>query len=212
MKINYLFAFILLSFSASAQTAREYFFPAQGKNASTYTTEFNDEKKLTKIYVRDYGDSALIATQSNVVVNTNNIARPNAWEQSVKINPLEIVAMRGRAKTANGIEHFDRSGDILFKLPARQAEIAQWENPNQRGTRIEVQRSEFCKVQIDGENRDAVKVTTILKRKTDGKEENFYTEYFVKGIGFYKRTDPTGVYISEILTEQKSDPNFPTLN
>lgn len=204
-------------FSASVgftQTARDYFFPDRDKNLSVYNnTTFGDnsDQKLTKIYVKDYGDSALITTQSNMVVRVNNTQRPEIWEQAVKISPLEIIAMRGKAKTQNGLERFDNNGEVIFKVPRKKSETIEWSSPNQNGAVKTIYRAEFTAVKVDGKKLKAVKVSCIQKRNHSGEESVFYVDYYVEGIGRYKRTTENGVAL-EVLGKQAYDPNVPAVN
>jgi len=197
-----------------AQTARDYFFPARDKNLSVYYTSTfgdNSDQKLTKIYVKDYGDSALITTQSDLVVRVNNTQRPNTWEQAVKISRLEITALRGKAKTQNGLEKFDNSGEVLFKIPAKKSETVEWSSPIQNGAIKTIYRSEFTTVKVDGKKLKAVKVSRIEKRIHSGEELLSYADYYVAGIGLYKRTAGKRLEL-EVLSSQTYDPNVPVLN
>jgi len=208
-----LFSVFSVSFGF-AQTARDYFFPGSDKNLSVYNTaEYGDkrEKKLTKIYIKNYGDSALITTQSNTVVRINNTKRPDTWEQVVKISPLEIIALQGKAKAPNGVEHFDNKGEILFKIPSKKRGIAEWSSPIQKGALKTIYRSEFSTVKVDGKKLKAVKVTCVQKRIHSGEEWVFYVDYYVQGIGRYKRSTGNGIEL-EVLAKQEYDSNVPTVN
>lgn len=203
-------------FSASVgftQTARDYYLPAANKNLSVYAAGFRmgSDQKETRIYVKDYGDSALITTLSNLVVMTNNNRQPDAWEQTIKVNPLEIIATRGKAVTEKGAETFDRKGEVLFKIPTRKGEIVEWSESNPKGALKTIYRSAFTTLKMDGKKVSAVKVSCVQKRIHSGEEIVFYIDYYVKGIGRYKRSTENGLDI-EVLAKQEYDPNVPILN
>lgn len=213
-----LFLFIFLSNATCfAQSAKDYFFPSSGKNLSIYRTidpqGRNEDGWITKVYVKDEGDSALITTQSNLVSMRNDqiISGHGAWEQSVKINESEILALGGKTTTSNGVETFDKRGEVIFKIPSGKSKRVEWENPGQKGTMIEAHLSEFSKIKVNGEKKKAVKVTTILKRKRSGKKETFYVDYYVEGIGRYKRTTPDKNITIEVLSAQLFDDNPPAV-
>lgn len=205
---------LVLSVSVGfAQTARDYFFPARDKNLSIYSSKFgnDNEQKETRVYVKDYGDSALITTQSNLVVRVNSSKQPDAWEQVVMVSPLEIVALRGKAETNNAIETFDNKGEILFKVPAKKGEVAEWSSSIQKGAIKTIYKSEFATVKVNGKKRKAIKVSCVQKRNHSGEESVFYIDYFVEGIGRYKRTAVNGLEL-EVLAKQTYDPNVPRVN
>jgi hypothetical protein len=195
------------------QTARDYYFPAANKNLSVYATGFRmgSAQNETRVYVKDYGDSALITTLSNLVVMTNNNRRPDAWEQTIKVSQLEITATHGKAATENGLKTFDRNGEVLFKIPARHGEIVEWNESNPKGALKTIYRSEYANIKVDGKKIDAVKVSCVHKRIHSGEEIVFYVDYYVSGIGRYKRSTENGLDI-EILAKQEYDPNVPVLN
>jgi hypothetical protein len=217
MKLNSFLLLILSGSGCFAQTAKDYFFPPAGKNLSVYKMIYPRGKDkdgwITKVYVREEGDSALITTQSNLASMRNDqvISGTGIWEQSVKINESEILAFGGKTSTSHGVECFNKGGEIIFKIPPGKSKKVEWENPDQKGSMIEAHVSEFSKIRVNGEKKKAVKVTTILKRKRSGKKENFYVDYYVEGIGRYKRTTPNNKITIEALTDQLVDINPPTV-
>jgi len=217
MKHTLLLPLILFSSMSFAQTAKDYFFPALDKNLSVYKTidpQGNYENGwTTKIYFKDEGDSAIITTQSNGVSWENDqlVGGKGIWEQSVKINELEILAFEGKTNAFNGVETFNKGGEIIFKIPSAKSEKVEWENQDQKGTMVKTHLSEFSEIKVDGKKRKAVKVTTILKRKRSGKRENFYVDYYVAGIGRYKQTTPNGDLTLEVLSDQSFEANPPAV-
>ncbi len=215
MKHIFSFGLIVMGSSAFAQTAKDYFFPPSDKNLSVYKTIDPKGKVedgwMTKVYFKNKGDSALITTQSDGATrqNGNAIETNQIWEQLVKITDKEILTSRVRTRTPNGVETFENEGDIVFRIPQGSNKKAEWENSRQKGTMIETHLSEFSKVRVNGKRIKAIKVTTFLKRKRTGKKENFYVDYYVEGIGRYKRTTPHKNTVIEILADQKYDPNPP---
>jgi|SRR5882762_4803306 len=215
MRLIFSFGLIFLSPLAFAQTAKDYFFPQPDKNLSVYKTIKSkgtvENGWITKVYFKNKGDSALITTQSDGVArrNGNAIDANQVWEQLVKITDKEILTSRVKARTPNGVETFESEGDIVFRIPQGSSKKTEWENSGQKGTMIETHLSEFSKVRVNGKRIKAIKVTTFLKRKRTGKRENFYVDYYVEGIGRYKRTTPRKNMVIEILADQKYDPNPP---
>jgi hypothetical protein len=212
-----LFLILLSNATCFAQSAKDYFFPSSGKNLSVYKTidpqGKNKDGWITKVYVKDEGDSAVITTQSNLVSMQNDqvINGKGVSEQSVKINESEILAFGGKTNTSNGVETFDRRGEIIFRIPSGKSKKVEWENPGQKGAMIEAHLSEFSKIKVNGEKKKAVKVTTILKRKRSGKKEDFYVDYYVAGIGRYKRTTPDKNITIEVLSDQLFDDSPPAV-
>ena len=213
----YLF-FFLTSTGCFAQTARDFFFPASGRNLSIYlykipTSVDNDGEWVSRVYFRNNGDSAFITTQNAFrTTRDGNVKDASGLrEQAVKINEREILAFKGRTNTSTGVETFDKDGEIIFKIPSGKNKKETWVNPYQRGAVVETHCAEFTTVRIDGVKKKAVKVTTTLKRRRSEKTEDFYVDYYVAGIGHYKRTAPGKKKAIEILAVQKYDPHPPTI-
>ena len=180
--MNRLLPLLLLCSNCFSQSAKDYFFPTEGKNLSVYkTTNLHGNTEngwTTKVYFRNLGDSALITTQSDGASRRNdNVIEPNQiWQQLVKIKDNEILASRVTTRTPNGVETFDTDGDIIFMIPQGMNKKAEWENLGQKGTIIQTHSSEFSKIRVNGKRIKAVKVTTSLKRKRTGEIECFFVE------------------------------------
>jgi hypothetical protein len=70
--------------------------------------------------------------------------------------------------------------------------------------------TELLTLNIDGKEKKALRITQSSEMKNTGKKLNSFSDYYVHGIGYYKRTSGAETQL-EILTEQKYEPNPPTL-
>ncbi|MGC4021490.1 MAG: hypothetical protein QM734_05890 [Cyclobacteriaceae bacterium] len=210
MKLKYLPFFILFSSTVYGQTAREYFFPAEGKNSSVF--QVHDPSENDKLYhsqtifFKDMKDTALVTT----MFYREDIMK-GGKEEVVKINDSEILLVGGKANTSPGrVETYTSNGFPIFKMPSANGK-SEWTNPKQKGAEQTIYVSEFTKIKVNGKKQKAVKVSVIEKRKRSGKELVFYVDYYVAGIGLYKRTSEDGKEI-EVLAEQKYEANLPSVN
>jgi hypothetical protein len=217
MRLIFSFGLLFSSSLAFAQTAKDYFFPSSDKNLSVYKMVNphgkTEDERITNVYFKYEGDNVVITTQNNFVNRQyDQVSNVNGvTEQSVKVTDSEILAINEKTTTYNGVETFDKSGEIIFKIPKEKNKKVEWENPGQKGAVIQTHLSEFSSIKINGKRKKAIKVTTILKRKRSGKKENFYVDYYVAGIGRYKRTAPNSNSAIEILADQRSDSNIPVV-
>ncbi|MBI1769672.1 MAG: hypothetical protein HYR67_14995 [Bacteroidetes bacterium] len=206
MKLYCLLAIILSHSRLFAQTAKDYFLPPLEKNVSVFKTRMPIGESKTQVFFKNMGDSASVTT-----MYYDDKGLRGGQEQVVKIDDTEISLIRGKANTSPGrVETYVADGQILFKMPSGDGKT-EWTNPGQKGAVVTTYLAEFSRVKIDGKKRKAVKISTILRRKHSGKGSVFYVDYYVAGIGRYKRTSESG-HATEILKEQKYDPNPPSVN
>jgi hypothetical protein len=206
MKLNSLLLIILSSPSCFSQSAKDFFFPSAGKNTSVFNTAKEMPAKFkTQVFFKDMGDSAIVTTMFY-----HEDGSKGGQEQVVKVGDSAISVIRGKTNTSKGVEYYNADGKIIFKMPSANGKVA-WENTGQKGAVIETYEAEFSTLEIDGKNRRAVKLTTIEKRKRSGKQQVFYVDYYVEGIGRYKRTAPDEAIVIEVLTDQLVENNPPTV-
>jgi hypothetical protein len=196
MKTKLLFLIVLSNATCFAQTARDYFFPASGKNLSVYVLKDipgiskDGEKKL--VYFKDMGDSALITT----VYSEGQMK----WkEELVKIEDSKIYL--NHVKTdIYGASTYQPDEMILLKIPADGKSSS--ENISKGNIKRSL-KAEFLTINIDGEEKKALKITQSFKMAT-------YSDYYVQGIGLYKHTSGNGTQL-ELLTDQKYQRHPPKL-
>jgi len=202
MKVK-LLLFIMSSNAASfAQSARDYFFPVSGKNLSVYVMKGipgisrDEEKKF--VYFKDMGDSALITT-----------VYPNGkmgWkEEMVKIEDSKI-SLSNVKTDIYGTQTYEPDEMILLRIPAEDKSSSE----NIVGSIRRIFQAEFLTINIDGKEKKALKITQSSEMKSSGKKLISYSDYYVQGIGYYKRTSGDGTQL-EILDKQTYDPNPPSL-
>jgi hypothetical protein len=196
---------IIVSNSACfAQSAKDYFLPASGKNLSIYGVpkvngmERNNAK--TQVYVKDMGDSALITTSYSY----DHQKTPVWTEQLVKIEPTRITLIKVRSNNYER-KSFNEGEVILFETPGgNEPSLEQF----QRGSLKQSRTLEYSTLKINGEEQKAIKISKKSEMARSGKQVMAYAEYYVQGIGLYKRTTDDGIDI-EILEDQKYDPSPP---
>lgn len=207
MKLIFSFGLVFLYSLTFAQTAKDYFFPASDKNVSVFRMPEikgmpgNDSE--TQVYFKDGGDSTKVTT---LYFREGKLSE--CIEQAVKIGEEQISIGREKIERKKTIEVFN-SGKLIFKMPPKKG-IVEWGSEKQHGSVLWICAAEFSRIKIDGKRKKAIKVTTSSKRKHDGKIEAFYIDYYVEGIGHYKRTTPGKEIVLSILTNQKYDPNPPS--
>jgi len=204
MKLLLFIVLIVLSKATSfAQTARDYFFPASGKNLSVYVMKAipgiskDEEKKF--VYFKDMGDSALIST-----VYPEGKMR---WkEEVVKIEDSKI-SLRHVKTDIYGASTYEPDEMILLKMPAEGKSSS---DNILSGNIKRTFQTEFLTINFDGKEKKALRITQSSEMKSSGKKLMSYSDYYVQGIGYYKRTSGDGTQL-ELLTDQKYEPNPPTL-
>jgi len=204
MKLLLFIVLIVLSKATSfAQTARDYFFPASGKNLSVYVMKAipgiskDEEKKF--VYFKDMGDSALIST-----VYPEGKMR---WkEEVVKIEDSKI-SLRHVKTDIYGASTYEPDEMILLKMPAEGKSSS---DNILSGNIKRTFQTEFLTINFDGKEKKALRITQSSEMKSSGKKLMSYSDYYVQGIGYYKRTSSDGTQL-ELLTDQKYEPNPPTL-
>jgi hypothetical protein len=190
-----------------AQSAKDYFFPKPEKNSSLFkmANGMSNPEFETQVFFKEMGDSAVITTafnrQEGIVVGQ---------EQLVKFSDSEIMLVNVKASTSSGIVNYDGDGTVIFKIPSH-GKKTEWTPGGQPGAVIQTYTSTFCHLKVDGKRKKAIKVTTINQRKRGGRQQVFYSDYYVEGIGRYKRTSESGLNV-EILADQKYVSTIPTLN
>jgi|GEM_PF-4893355 hypothetical protein len=204
MKLNSLLLLILASSSCFAQSARDYFFPASGKNVSVFVKPakkgFLKVKEKTLVYFQDMGDSALITT-----IYPNHKGKLGWKEEMVKIEGTKISLLKIKSNIYRP-QTFEADEVTLLKVPAEGSSYSE----HVKGSTKQIYRAEFLTIKIDSKERKALKITQSSEMKRSGKKLMSYSDYYVQGLGYYKRTVDDGVAI-EMLEEQKYDPNPPTM-
>lgn len=206
--------FILASvFSASlcwGQNARDYFLPVAGFNSLEFKMRDPGQKKKfchnETTYFVDMKDSVRMTT---MFFREDTIR--GGHEQVLKITDSEILVVSGKANTSPGrVETYSSDGMIVFKLPPAKGQ-SEWSGLRDKGAVKTIYRSEFATIKVDGKKVRAVKVSNIQKRRHSGEEYVFYVDYYVAGIGRYKRTTENGQEL-EVLARQTYDPKVPVVN
>jgi hypothetical protein len=197
MKTKLLLFIVLSNSTCFAQTARDYFFPAPGKNVSVYVLKGipgvskDGEKKF--VYFKDMGDSALMTT----LYPTDE---RNSWtEEAVKIEDSKISFLRIKTK-AYGASTYEPDEMILLKMPPDGKSSSE---DISRGNIKRTVKTEFLTITIDGKEKKALRVTQSSKVAT-------FSNYYVQGMGLYKRTSGNGTQL-ELLTDQKYERHPPKL-
>jgi hypothetical protein len=195
MKMKLLLLIVLSNATCFAQTARDYFFPASGKNLSVYVMKGipgiskDGEKKF--VYYKDMGDSALITT-----VYPDGQMK---WkEEIVKIEDSKI-SLRHVKTDIYGVSDYGPDEMILLKIPADGKSSLE---TTSKGNIKHTFQAELLTITIDGKEKKALRISQ--------KKMNSFSDYYVEGIGYYKHTSGTGTQL-EILTEQKYDRHPPKL-
>jgi hypothetical protein len=199
MKHISLLVLIVLSSSACfPQSARDYFFPASGKNVSVYSKPESWDEGKTTVYFKDMGDSALITT---IIPKSDG---ENDWkEEVIRIEDSQISRVKIKSKSSP--QTF--GNEAILKLPDGERSTSE----HVAGSLKNIYLTEFLTIKIDGKDRKALRITRSAEMNRSGKKLMSISDYFVQGIGFYKRTFDD-VTLIEILKDQKYDPNPPTLN
>jgi len=195
MKMKLLLFIVLSNVTCFAQTARDYFFPAPGKNLSVYVMKGipgiskDGEKKF--VYYKDMGDSAIITT-----VYPDGQMK---WkEEIVKIEDSKI-SLRHVKTDIYGDSNYGPDEMILLKIPADGKSSLETIS---KGNMKHTFQSELLTITVDGEEKKALKITQ--------KKMISFSDYYVQGIGYYKHTSGNGTQL-EILTEQKYEAKPPKL-
>jgi hypothetical protein len=132
-------------------------------------------------------------------------------EQLLKITDEEIVALSGKANTSPGkVATYSSDGIVVFKMPPAVGQ-SEWLGSGNKGAVKTIYRSEFTTIKFEGKKVKAVKVLCVQKRRHSGEESVFYVDYYVAGIGRYKRTGKNGVEL-QVLAKQNYDPIIPVVN
>jgi hypothetical protein len=194
-----------------AQTARDYFFPSKSNSSQYKMRELDGGKKFfhnKTVYLRDMRDSALVTTMF-----FDNDGIKGGQEQLLKVTDSTICVVKGKANTSPGrIQTYAGDGLIAFKMPPATGQ-SEWPEKQDRGrgSFTTIYRSEFAILKVNRKKVRAVKVSCIHKRRHNGNESVFCVDYYVAGIGYYKRTTENGLELED-LAKQQFDPNVPSVN
>ena len=206
MRFTYLLLLLMLSSVCLAQSAKDYFFPSPGKNRMVFAVTDSKNKpdggNKTHAYFEVKGDSAIITT-----LYYNNKVIKDSWQQVVKVDQSEIYVVKEGSTKADHAQAFEPNEFVIFKMPTQNGKVA-WAHPRQSGAVTETFEAVLSTIAIDGQTKNAVKVTTQLKKKRTGRLLLTYVDYFVEGMGRYKRTAADGTEI-EILESETFDPKPP---
>ncbi|MBS1508652.1 MAG: hypothetical protein JSS79_18600 [Bacteroidetes bacterium] len=112
--------FISASYPLSAQQARDYFFPANGKNALVVNAHHQGKSHHSKtiFYATTKGDSALMMTQ---YFDENGAT--GGQEQTLQISDSEIKVVHTKANTSPGMVEAADGDYVIFKMPGEKAKI-----------------------------------------------------------------------------------------
>jgi Ca2+-binding RTX toxin-like protein len=199
MKLVFSLIIIQCSSGCFAQSARDFFFPASGKNVSVYSKPATNGEK-TLVYFKDMGDSALITT-----VYPDYNGKTGWTKEAIKIEDTTISLLSVKSNIYKP-QTFNAGEVTLLKMPAEGGSSSEYT----KGSTKQIYHAEFLTIKIGNEERRALKITKSSEMKHSGKKLMSYSDYYVQGIGYYKRTASYGIQI-EILEEQKYDPNPPAL-
>lgn len=201
MKIKLLLLVILSNATCFAQSAKDYFFPASGKNVSVFVKPAMEgvARAKTLVYYKDMGDSALITT-----IYPNFEGKTGWTQEVVEIEDGKISLLTVRSNIYKP-QTFEAGEVTLLKMPLNGGSGL---SAHVKGSTKQICRVEFLTINIDGKERNALKITQSSEMKRSGKKLMSYSDYYVQGIGYYKRTSDDGFQM-EILDEQKFDPNPP---
>lgn len=145
------------------------------------------------------GDSALLTT-----IYPNYQGKPGWKEEIVKIDSSKISLVSVNSNIYKP-QNFGADEAILLKMPEENSKHSEHVQGSVKNTYM----AEFLTIKVDGKKRKAIKITRSSEMSRSGKKLMSYSDYFVNGIGYYKRTSDD--ITIEMLKEQKYDPNPPAL-
>jgi len=124
----------------------------------------------------------------------------------VKIEDSKI-SLRHVKTDIYGASTYEPDEMILLKMPAEGKSSS---DNILSGNIKRTFQTEFLTINFDGKEKKALRITQSSEMKSSGKKLMSYSDYYVQGIGYYKRTSSDGTQL-ELLTDQKYEPNPPTL-
>jgi len=162
--------------------------------------EGSKEWEKTFVYYKDMGDSALLTT---VYPNYDGKL---GWKEEVLRIEDDKISLRNIKSNIYKPQTFREDEVTLLKMPVEDGSASEYV----KGSTKQIYRAEFLTIKIDGKKRKALKITQSSEMKRSGKKLMSYSDYYVQGVGFYKRTSDNGIQL-EILDEQKFDPSPPAM-